>query len=121
MLNSRVLFWFLLRTSNLFHGGWITCTKQYFGELPIREIDPSVAEDRAHHDAIVELARRIVAAKASCASSDTSAHEREIDERVYSLYGLNNEQIRMIEQGAEPSGSTPPAAPCPPIDIGPFE
>ncbi len=35
LLNSPVLFWILLRVSNSFRGGWITCTKQYFGELPI--------------------------------------------------------------------------------------
>jgi len=33
------LFWKLERLSNVFRGGWITCTKQYFGELPIRRID----------------------------------------------------------------------------------
>jgi hypothetical protein len=35
LLNSSILFWVLLRVSNVFRGGWITCTKQYFGQLPI--------------------------------------------------------------------------------------
>jgi hypothetical protein len=38
LINSRLLFWKLERLSNVFRGGWITCTKQYFGELPIRRI-----------------------------------------------------------------------------------
>ena len=38
LLNSRLLFWKLEQSSNVFRGGWITCTKQYFGELPIRVI-----------------------------------------------------------------------------------
>lgn len=36
LINSRLLFWKLEQLSNVFRGGWITCTKQYFGELPIR-------------------------------------------------------------------------------------
>ena len=39
LLNSTLLFWRLRQISNLFRGGWITCTKQYFGELPIHKID----------------------------------------------------------------------------------
>ena len=35
ILNSKLMFWFLGCISNVFRGGWITCTKQYFGELPI--------------------------------------------------------------------------------------
>jgi hypothetical protein len=38
LINSRLLFWKLEQLSNVFRGGWITCTKQYFGELPIRRI-----------------------------------------------------------------------------------
>jgi len=38
LLNSKLLFWKLAQISNLFRGGWITCTKQYLGELPIRRI-----------------------------------------------------------------------------------
>ncbi|MBK8384065.1 MAG: hypothetical protein IPL16_19685 [Ignavibacteria bacterium] len=35
VLNSSLLFWYLKKLSNLFRGGWITCTKQYFSQLPI--------------------------------------------------------------------------------------
>src|SRR5437667_361864 len=38
LINSKLLFWKLAQMSNLFRGGWITCTKQYLGELPIRRI-----------------------------------------------------------------------------------
>ena len=39
ILNSKLSFWFLCQISNVFRGGWITCTKQYFGELPIIRLD----------------------------------------------------------------------------------
>lgn len=55
LLNSRLLFWKLEKLSNVFRGGWITCTKQYFGELPIRTINFSDQADKARHDRMVQL------------------------------------------------------------------
>ncbi|MFB6185560.1 MAG: Eco57I restriction-modification methylase domain-containing protein, partial [Halobacteriaceae archaeon] len=39
LINSKLLFVFLQSISNVFRGGYITCTKQYFRDLPIREIN----------------------------------------------------------------------------------
>ncbi len=97
LLNSPVLFWILLRTSNIFRGGWITCTKQYFGELPIRLLNLSDAVERKQHDAIVKLVDKILSAKATNPSADTSALEGEIDRMVYELYGLTQEEIEIVE------------------------
>ena len=36
LLNSTLLFQILRSISNKFRGGWIACTKQYVGKLPIR-------------------------------------------------------------------------------------
>ena len=55
LLNSPIIFWILLRTSNSFRGGWITCTKQYFGELPIRIIDRNDPKEKGAHAAVVRL------------------------------------------------------------------
>ena len=101
LLNSRLLFWILLKTCNLFRGGWITCTKQYFGELPIRPIDSGVVSERAQHDAIVGLVERIVAAKQKNPAADTSALEAEIDQQVYAFYGLTPEEIAIVEGTAK--------------------
>jgi type I restriction-modification system DNA methylase subunit len=97
LLNSPVLFWILLRTSNIFRGGWITCTKQYFGELPIRLLNLSDVTERAQHDAIVGLVDNILSAKAMNPAADTSVLEREIDRMVYELYGLTEEEIAIVE------------------------
>jgi hypothetical protein len=98
LINSRLLFWMLLRTSNVFRGGWITCTKQYFGELPIRPINFTDPADRAEHDALVALVDRILKAKRADGAADTAALEREIDERVYRLYGLMADEIKIVEE-----------------------
>ncbi len=38
LINSKLLFLCLQSISNVFRGGYITCTKQYFRELPIQQI-----------------------------------------------------------------------------------
>jgi hypothetical protein len=45
LINSRLLFFCLRSISNVFRGGYITCTKQYFRELPIREISFGMNQD----------------------------------------------------------------------------
>jgi hypothetical protein len=41
---------------------------------------------------------RILKAKRADAAADTAAQEREIDERVYHLYGLTAEEIKIVEE-----------------------
>ena len=108
LLNSTLLFWRLRQISNVFRGGWITCTKQYFGELPIRLIDFSDSNDRERHDHIVELVEQMLAAKKQLAAAQTDKDkdfysnrcdglDRQIDALVYDLYGLGAEEIRIVE------------------------
>lgn len=108
LTNSRLLFFALKHTSNKFRGGWITCTKQFFSQLPIRVLDQPQAGQKAEYDAIVQLVDRIVALKGRSAGSTTEqarvvvnrqvdAAEREIDDRVYRLYGVTEDERRWIE------------------------
>ncbi len=107
LLNSRILFWRLRSISNLFRGGWITCTKQYVETLPIHIIKPGDASEQAHHDRIVSLVTQILDVHKRLAAT-TTAHDREllqrqidatdeqIDAVVFELYGLNNEEIKTV-------------------------
>jgi hypothetical protein len=108
LLNSRLLFWQLGQTSNIFRGGWITCTKQYFGELPIRQIDFSITADKSCHDRMVALVEQMLAAKPQLAEAQSDkdkdfyvnkcgAIDRQIDALVYELYGLTPEEIDIVE------------------------
>lgn len=51
---------------------------------------------RAEHDALVALVDHIQ--KATAAGAGTMALEGEIDERVYRLYGLTKEEIKIVEE-----------------------
>ncbi|MGC1292951.1 MAG: N-6 DNA methylase, partial [Candidatus Acidiferrales bacterium] len=54
LLNSRLLFAYLKSKSNVFRGGWITCTKQYVGPLPIR-----LAEKNRQEEVVVLVDRML--------------------------------------------------------------
>jgi len=109
LLNSKLLFWRLRGLSNLFRGGWITCTKQYFGELPIRLPDLSRSGEREAHDRLVELARQMISMNLSLADTRLeheqhvitrriAATDVEIDRIVYEYYGLNEAEIKLVNE-----------------------
>ena len=109
-LNSRVLFWTLRKISNIFRGGWITCTKQYVGTLPIRKIDLSSRGDKSRHDQTVDLVGAILGLNQQLAAARTAgdktmiqrqidATDRQIDRLVYDLYELTDKEIAIVEEG----------------------
>lgn len=119
LLNSRLLFAYLHSTSNVFRGGWITCTKQYVGPLPIRPIQLGERTDKSLHDRLVVLVEQMLElsrAKYSgrLAPSDPPRVEREIaatdaqiDELVYQLYDVTAEERKIIEERVMRWGMTP--------------
>jgi hypothetical protein len=60
-----------------------------------------LSKARVKHDALVALVDKILSAKRADAAADVSAWEREIDERVYRLYGLTPEEIKIVEEGVK--------------------
>lgn len=108
LINSRLLFWSLRKVSNIFRGGWVTCTKQYLGELPIRTIDFTNTADKARHDKLVSLVEQMLAAKPEQAKAvmdrdkeywgrKYDSLDRQIDALVYALYGLTDDEIAIVE------------------------
>jgi len=109
LVNSRLLFWYLRQISNKFRGGWITCTKQYFGTLPIACVDRRSSESGEAHDRVVSLVEQAtnLNERAGCSRA---AHERDLylaelqtverllDQIVYGLYGLSDEEIAIVEE-----------------------
>lgn len=110
VINSKLLFWYLRFLSNKFRGGWITCTKQYFGKLPIR-LAAADKEGKRMHDGIVRLVREAIRLRGLEAGrrSDSEAAQRrrqltmvddQIDELVYSLYGVTKQEVEMVEEAS---------------------
>ncbi len=101
ILNSAVADFFFKRISSAFHGGYYAANKQFIERIPVPMLDLGSATDRAQHDALVALVDRILKAKRADGAADTAALEREIDERVYRLYGLTAEEIKIVEEAGK--------------------
>ena len=106
LLNSKLLFWRLRSISNIFRGGWITCTKQYVETLPIRTINFSDPAEKATHDKLVSLVERMLALHRRFARTpqekemiqrEIESTDGQIDRLVYELYGLTEEEIKIVE------------------------
>ncbi|MHB1324721.1 MAG: Eco57I restriction-modification methylase domain-containing protein [Thermoleophilia bacterium] len=111
IINSKVIFWKLRLISNKFRGGWITCTKQYFGEMPICPINLSDPTDKSRHDQMVVLVERILdlnkrlqvaktAHEKDSLQRQIDATDRQIDRLVYELYELTDEEIKIVEESS---------------------
>jgi hypothetical protein len=98
LLNSRLLDFFHHQIATQMRGGWFSYEARFIRNLPILVLNVSNTEEKAEHDAMVELVKRVLAAKKIDRAADTSGLEREIEERVYRLYGLTKDEIKMVEE-----------------------
>ena len=82
--------------------------KVHVEQLPIRTIDFTDAKDKARHDTMVELVeamlslnKQLVAAKTAhektALQRQIDATNRQIDNLVYELYGLTDDEIKIVE------------------------
>ncbi len=83
--------------------------KHHVEQLPIHTIDFSDPEDVARHDRMVELVERMLSLHERLAGArierertvighKIAATDRQIDRLVYELYGLTEEEIRIVEE-----------------------
>ncbi len=108
LMNSRLLWWYLKDIAAGRAGGFIEAKPIYVQQLPIRAIDFSDSTDKSRHDHIVSLVERMLAAKEELSKARTEAEttrlereceslDRQIDQAVYELYGLMEEEIKVVE------------------------
>ena len=108
LLNSKLLFWVLSKLSNVFRGGWITCTKQYFEQLPIKIPNELDSAEVKMQDEIIKMVDQLLhfneerqtqtlQSKIDQIQSRIDYCEQRINEIVYQLYELTPEEIKIIE------------------------
>ncbi|MEJ5260839.1 MAG: N-6 DNA methylase [Anaerohalosphaeraceae bacterium] len=109
ILNSK-MFKFLYRLVAIESGRVLAQVKPtVLNQLPIRKVDFSNAAEKAQHDRMVELVERMLELNKRLQAVKTpdekvrlerqiTATDREIDELVYELYGLTEEEKRMVEE-----------------------
>ncbi len=108
LLNSSLLFRYLLSIGTSLRGGYVRFWTKYIEPLPIRSINFNDPADKAHHDKMVSLVNRVLdlhkqltAAKnpndTTHLQREIEATDRQIDQLVYEVYGLTNDEIQIVE------------------------
>ena len=98
VLNSRLIsFWFVHKFGKMQRGTFPQFKVNELADFPL-PIDAGTAKDQ-----VAKLAKEILALKKNDREADTSSLEAEIDRVVYTLYGLTQEEIAIVEglQGEE--------------------
>ena len=92
LLNSKAIQFYLdiiAETSGMGTTRWIN---KYVKEFPIPNTSPTL------QNPINDLVAQVLAGKQTDPITDTSAFEAEIDRLVYDLYGLTEQEIRIVEE-----------------------
>jgi hypothetical protein len=108
LLNSKVLDFYLKHVSTPMQNGFFRYFTQFIEQLPIRRINFSDPAEKAAHDKMVSLVEQMLALhKDKAAAKTQSAQEvaarqiravdESIDRLVYELYGLSEEEIKIVE------------------------
>ena len=108
LLNSSTLKLFIHSVCTDLQGDSFNFSGVFLAKTPIRNINFSDARDKARHDKMVDLVDQMLSlnkllAAAKTAHEKTSlqrqidATDRQIDNLVYELYGLTEEEIKIVE------------------------
>lgn len=108
ILNSKLITFFYSKISSVYRGGYLRFIYQYLVKLPIRTIDFNNPEERSMHDRMVQLVERMLDLHKKKQQAKTNsekelfdhqikATDREIDQLVYKLYNITEEEIRIVE------------------------
>ena len=112
LLNSRLLTWIYQNIINPEKGEALAQVKRgHLAQLPIVILNISNPADKARHDQMVALVDQILELHKQSASAKTDhdktvilrqidATDRQIDQLVYELYGLTEEEIKIVEEGS---------------------
>ncbi len=108
LLNSSLLTFIHRRIAPPKGGGFFEVKTRILGRLPIRTIDFNNADDKAKHDRMVQLVEHMLELHRQLDAAN-SGHDKnmlqrqinhtdqQIDRLVYDLYGLNDEEIAIVE------------------------
>jgi len=90
--NSKLLWWFLKITGDTLQGDARTFKTNYLNPFPLPEEVSAEMELP-----ISEKVKQVMERKKQNPSADTTDLENQIDQLVYQLYGLTEEEIKMVE------------------------
>ncbi len=90
VLNSKVSCYLVSQSAAGRQGGFLEFKPMYLSPIPIPK--------QPKNETISILVDQIITTKRTNPKADTSALEAQIDKRVYQLYGLTDEEIKIVEK-----------------------
>ena len=113
LLNSPLLFHYLLSIGTSLRGGYVRFWTQFLEQLPIRTIDFSDAADKSLYDQMVKLVEQMLLLRTQLPMAKTpdektrlqrqiDVTDQQIDLLVYKLYGLTSGEIKIVEGTTSP-------------------
>ena len=111
ILNSNVARWYFPFVSVPFRGGWLSANRQFLSQVPVVLPKLTISDEKSAHDEIVRLVEKMLALQKERQSvrreddldrvrtleKQIAFIDEEIEKRVYVLYGLTEEEIRIVE------------------------
>jgi len=108
LLNSKVLNFYLRSISTQLRGGFFRYFTQFIEQLPIRLINFDIKSDRDHHAHLVALVEQMMALhnrlktvnspnEKKVIQKQIDVTDRQIDQLVYQLYELTDDEIAIVE------------------------
>jgi hypothetical protein len=109
ILNSALITFFYKNLSSTYRGGYLRFIYQYLVMLPIRTINFDDPADVTRHDQMVSLVNQTLDLNKKLAESkmpqttemlsrQIESTDRQIDQLVYELYDLTEEEIKIVEK-----------------------
>jgi len=108
LLNSKLIEWYLKKISVRAYQTAFMYVKKYLSQLPIKVINFSTPTEKQSHDRLVSLVDQMLETQKQYhgAKSDSDKNmfkqkidiiDKQIDDLVYKLYGLTDEEIKIVE------------------------
>ena len=108
LLNSSFYLYYYQKRLSLIRGGYLRFFSQFVEQIPIRTINFSDLAEKTRHDKMVAMVERMLALhkqkadvkadhEKNLVERQIEATDKQIDALVYELYGLTEEEIRIVE------------------------
>jgi len=92
ILNSQVLWWYLVNTGTVLANGYFRFMPHYIKSFPMPNISKSVGLK------LEALVTSILSAKAMSPNTNTEELEEDLDKLIYSLYNLTSDEIDEVKR-----------------------
>jgi len=94
LINSQLVHFFYSNLTSTIRGGYLRFIRQYLAQIPVIEPTFEIREK------IKRLGTQVIEIKKESPLENTSTLETEIDQLIYELYELSEEEIEIVEEDA---------------------